>query len=161
MSGPSACGRRSQRASGFTLFELFVVLAIAGVLAAIATTSYRGFMDSRKGRFAISDIRMLELDIGRYQSEFGGPPPSLAAIGRDSQLDPWSNPYDYLRIAGEGNSIRGRVRKDKFLVPLNTDYDLYSRGPDGESRAPLTARHSRDDIVRAANGAFVGVAVDY
>jgi general secretion pathway protein G len=53
------------------------------------------------------------------------------------------------------------VRKDKNLHPLNTDFDLYSLGPDGESRLPLTAGPSRDDILRANNGAFIGRAENY
>ena len=53
------------------------------------------------------------------------------------------------------------VRKDRFLVPLNTDYDLYSMGKDGESTAPLTARQSRDDIIRADNGGFIGLASEF
>lgn len=79
----------------------------------------------------------------------------------DIELDPWGNPYQYLNIANGGNRIRGRVRKDRNLVPLNTDFDIYSMGPDGESRPPLTARHSWDDIVRASNGSFIGIASDY
>jgi len=46
-------------------------------------------------------------------------------------------------------------------VPLNTDYDLYSQGPDGQSVSPLTAAKSRDDIIRANNGDFIGTAEDY
>jgi general secretion pathway protein G len=46
-------------------------------------------------------------------------------------------------------------------VPINTDFDLYSMGPDGRSAPPLTASDSRDDIVRANNGRFVGIAADY
>ena len=53
------------------------------------------------------------------------------------------------------------MRKDKNLVPLNTDFDLYSKGPDGASQKPLNAEASRDDIVRANNGAYVGKAEDY
>lgn len=55
----------------------------------------------------------------------------------------------------------GKVRKDHNLVPLNTDYDLYSMGEDGASVSPLTAKASRDDIVRANNGRYVGLASDY
>ena len=55
----------------------------------------------------------------------------------------------------------GQLRKDKNLVPINTDYDLYSKGPDGKSVTPLTANSSRDDIIRANNGAYVGEAEDY
>ena len=89
-------------------------------------------------------------------------PQSLADVdGEDfSQvLDPWGNPYQYLNIAQGGPG--GKVRKDKFLVPLNTDFDLYSMGRDGESLAPLTAKASHDDIIRANNGGYVGLAVDY
>lgn len=46
-------------------------------------------------------------------------------------------------------------------MPINSDYDLYSKGKDGKSQKPLTAAASRDDIVRAGNGAFVGLASDY
>ena len=53
------------------------------------------------------------------------------------------------------------MRKDKKLVPLNSDYDLYSMGPDGESKPPLTAKASKDDIVRANDGEFVGLAERY
>jgi general secretion pathway protein G len=53
------------------------------------------------------------------------------------------------------------MRKDRNLVPINSDYDLYSMGPDGESMPPLTAARSRDDIVRANNGGFVGTAEAY
>jgi len=56
---------------------------------------------------------------------------------------------------------KGKVRKDHNLVPLNSDYDLYSMGKDGKSVSPLTAKASRDDIVRANNGAFVGLASEY
>jgi general secretion pathway protein G len=53
------------------------------------------------------------------------------------------------------------MRKDRNLVPINSDYDLYSVGPDGDSSLPLTAATSRDDIVRANDGRFIGKAEDY
>ena len=53
------------------------------------------------------------------------------------------------------------MRKDKNLVPLNADYDLYSKGKDGKSQPPLTAKVSYDDIVRANNGGFVDLASKY
>jgi general secretion pathway protein G len=55
----------------------------------------------------------------------------------------------------------GKARKDKFLVPINSDYDLYSDGQDGQSASPLTAKASQDDIVRAANGSYVGLASQF
>ena len=47
------------------------------------------------------------------------------------------------------------------MNPVNSDYDLYSRGPDGQTQAQFTAQKARDDIVRAADGAYVGIAQDF
>ena len=58
----------------------------------------------------------------------------LGIVGRN---DPWGRPYEYLRIQGRPSSI-SRSRKDQFLVPLNTDYDLYSRGKDALSQPTIT-----------------------
>jgi len=52
-------------------------------------------------------------------------------------------------------------RKDRFLVPINSDFDLYSMGKDRDTVAPLTAKVSQDDIVRANDGAFVGLASEF
>ena len=87
------------------------------------------------------------------------PPPSLVDVGRDGLLDPWNRPYRYLSFTGLKG--KGAMRKDRFLVPLNAEYDLYSRGKDGKTRPPLNAKDSRDDIVRANDGGFVGLATNY
>ncbi len=47
------------------------------------------------------------------------------------------------------------------MNPLNSDYDLYSSGNDKESRDPLANALSRDDIVRANNGTYIGLGEDY
>jgi general secretion pathway protein G len=54
-----------------------------------------------------------------------------------------------------------KQRKDRFLHPLNTDYDLYSMGADGKTSAPLTAKASHDDIIRANDGQYIGVAANF
>ena len=53
------------------------------------------------------------------------------------------------------------MRKDKYLVPINSDFDLYSMGKDGQSAAALTAKISKDDIVRANDGQYIGLAEAY
>ena len=62
---------------------------------------------------------------------------------------------------GNGGSGSGKPRKDHFLHPINSDFDLYSMGADGESNAPLTAKQSRDDIIRANDGAYYGLASNF
>jgi general secretion pathway protein G len=151
--GPSPASSRR----GMTLVELMLAMIVVGLLTAIALPSYRSHLDKMNLRQAINDIRLLELDLERYQTQRGGLPTSLAAAGI-SQLDPWGNAYQDLRM--EGASV-GQVRKDHAQHPLNTDYDLYSMGADGRSVSPLTARHSRDDIIRARNGGFIDIASKY
>jgi general secretion pathway protein G len=63
--------------------------------------------------------------------------------------------------ATNGGTTTGQARKDRFLVPINSDYDLYSMGPDGMSASPLTAKISQDDIIRASDGLFIGRACDF
>ncbi len=107
----------------------------------------------------MGDITAIETDITLYESINGQLPDTLAQIGDDIYLDPWKNPYQYLNHANlKGN---GKVRKDRFLVPLNSDYDLYSMGADGQTVAPITASKSQDDIIRASNGAYVGLASQF
>jgi general secretion pathway protein G len=60
-----------------------------------------------------------------------------------------------------GNDNVAGARKDKNLHPLNSDFDLYSKGRDRDSKLPLTAEASRDDIIRANNGGFIGLAKNY
>ncbi len=80
-------------------------------------------------------------------------------MGHANARDPWGNPYAYLNLTTTKG--KGKARKDHSLVPLNSDYDLYSKGPDGQSASPLTAKSSRDDILRANNGRFIGPASQY
>ena len=109
---------------------------------------------------AIADVRTLGIEVTAYAARYEVYPSSLADIDRDNLLDPWGNPYQYLNIASAGNG-KGALRKNKFLNPLNTDFDLYSMGADGASKPPLTAGASQDDIVRANDGAFIGLGADY
>lgn len=146
------------RHRGFTLIELSLVIALVAVLSAFAIPAYKGIVDRSNTTKAIGDIGTLSLNIYRWEANTGSFPASLAAAGLDGFVDPWGRPYVYLNVAG---AKPGDVRKDKNLVPINTDFDLYSLGKDGLSAGPLTAKDSRDDIVRANNGAFIGRAEDY
>lgn len=62
---------------------------------------------------------------------------------------------------GNGGCGSGQPRKDHFLHPISSDFDLYSMGKDGDSVAPLTAQKSRDDIIRANDGGYYGLASNF
>ena len=143
-----------------TIIEVVIAMIIVGVIAAVAIPMYNDYMERTRIAQAKSDIVDMDSLIARFQSDNVGQfPDSLADIGKAALLDPWGNPYRYLNLTTMNGN--GQVRKDKNLVPINSDYDLYSRGNDGASQGPLTAPVSRDDIIRANNGRFIGLASDY
>jgi general secretion pathway protein G len=55
----------------------------------------------------------------------------------------------------------GGARKDRFLVPINSDFDIYSMGKDKDTVAPLNPPKSHDDIIRASDGGFYGLAKNF
>ncbi len=145
------------RQRGVTLLELLAVLAAVVVLGALAIPGYNGYVArARMGR-ATGDIGTISLQLYRWQLNTGAFPATLAAAGI-ALNDPWGQPYEYTRVQGTHHS---QLRKDHNLHPINTDFDLYSIGPDGATNKPLTAQASRDDIIRANDGAYIGVAANY
>ena len=100
---------------------------------------------------------MIEKEIFLYRTNKGRLPGSLGDVKRDKFPGPWGAPYTYLRIEGD-EGVTGMARKDRFLVPINTDFDLYSSGKDSKSSSPVGAKGSQDDVIRAFNGAYVGLA---
>jgi general secretion pathway protein G len=147
--------------AGFQLVELLLAIAVVAILASIGYPSYTQYMDKARNATAITDIAIISEAIERFYARNAALPDSLADIGMNLVLDPWDNPYQYLRIAGAGLHGKGSLRKDKALNPVNTDYDLYSMGKDGQTRQPFTSPVSHDDIVRCNNGRYVGLASGY
>lgn len=130
-----------------------------GTLSGIAIPTYRGWIQRARTIKAIAEIGTLQKEIAAYETKNVVLPNTVNDIGRGALRDPWGNPYQFLNFdTVEGN---GQMRKDRFLVPLNTDYDLYSMGKDGLSTSSLTAAASHDDIIRANNGTYIGLASEY
>jgi general secretion pathway protein G len=147
------------RARGFTVIELMISLAIVGVLASVATPMYQNHRERIRVSTAVTDIAAMSAAIKLYQTDAQQLPASLTQIGNGGKLDPWGRPYRYLDLtAAKG---LGASRKDKRLNPLNSDFDLYSMGKDGDSRTSLMAPFSRDDVIRARDGRFIGLARDF
>ena len=148
-----------RRQGAFTLIEVLTAIAILGVLAAIAIPAYGGYNERARNAQTRADMVLIDQQIARFEiSNNGALPDSLDQIG-GAPRDPWGAPYQYLNLRDPANLHDARM--DHNLHPINTDYDLYSMGPDGRSVKPLTGGPSRDDIIRGRNGRFIGAATDF
>lgn len=152
-------GRKAlRRPPGLTLIELLLVVALVGVLMAIALPTYQDYKERIRQSQAIQDITVLQALIQGYRLNNGSYPVALPDVGNADRLDPWGRAYVYQELASAPG--KGKARKDRKLNPLNSDFDLYSLGKEGESKTQLTNKLSLDDVVRANDGAFAGVAAD-
>jgi general secretion pathway protein G len=162
---------RSSR--GFTIIEIAIVVAIIGLLAVIAGSNYLSYIEKVRVASTIASIRAIEVELDDFVRSDQPLPATLSEIGKGEMVDPWGHPFEYLpfpttspgseksKSGPGGGSYIGKARKDHFLVPLNTDYDLYSVGKDGKSRSPLSVPVSADDVIRANDGAYIGLAANY
>jgi general secretion pathway protein G len=151
-----------QRSKGFTLLDLLMAVTIMSLLSAIIVPSYSAFADNSKESQAATDILRIQLALDQIEAKSFAFPDSLDELANVPRVDPWGAQYRYLRIAGNTTpGLKGKQRKDKNLNPLNSDYDLYSVGKDLDTKLPLTAKAAGDDVIRAGNGGFIGLAMDH
>lgn len=147
--------------AGFTLVETGIVLMIIVLVLSIAVPSYRGYIERARVVEGIAGLGEMSRRIKRFEVAKGRLPDDLGEPGVDygGKLDPWGRPYEYVNLlTAKGN---GQARQDKKLKPLNSDFDLYSVGPDGVTAASLSNSKSRDDLVRARDGGFIGTAEEF
>ncbi len=164
---------RDSTPGGFTIIEIVIVLSIIGLLAVIAGSKYLLYIERVRVASAVVSIRAIAANLDDYIRSDEPLPEVLSEIGMGEMVDPWGRAYHYLPFptglpgaggSGKGpggGSYLGSARKDHFLVPLNSDYDLYSVGKDGKTRPPLSAPDSADDVIRANDGAYFGLAANY
>jgi len=153
--------RLRQGESGFTLIEILSVVMIIAIVAGMGLPKLQSIVQRAKVVRAIGDIGAIQWDLMALESQNQPLPASLAGIGRGAMQDPWGNPYVYYVFPVATRRNPPGARRDRFLVPVNSTFDLYSVGPDGQSALPFTAAASHDDIVRANDGGFIGLASEF
>jgi general secretion pathway protein G len=143
----------------FSLVETLIVCALISTLASIAAGIYVNALKTARVTRAIGDLHALDADINAFRLRNNRYPTTLTEARPLVPNDPWRRPYVYTDLSQRGS--RGRARKDGRLNPINADFDLYSLGADGVTATPLTSPMSKDDVIRARDGAFLGLAADF
>jgi general secretion pathway protein G len=131
-------------------------VALLGTLAAIAIPAFTGYTERARINAAVGEIGRVIVELHRWRTNNGGAfPDTLADAGITMEKDPWGNDYVYEDVATAG------TLRTHDGAAVNTEFDLYSKGPDGDSAVSLSDAKSIDDIVIARDGAFVGQAEYY
>lgn len=120
-------------ARGFSLLELTLVIAIMGVLMAIAAVNLIGGADDAKVKATKTSMATIKTQLQRYYTDHNAYPPSLMTLINETRmlqeganLDAWDREFFYMP-GGKPNA------------PREQGFTLISPGPDG---APGT----EDDI---------------
>lgn len=144
------------------MIEILIVIAIIGILLSVANPAYQNLMDKRDFTKTTQSMLAIQTAIDNFYIRNNRFPVSLEEIDMEEFTDAWGTRYFYINMSNYNKKISDiKVRRDKKLKPVNSDYDLYSAGKDTLTKAPFTAAVSHDDIVRCNNGRFLGYARDY
>jgi general secretion pathway protein G len=119
--------------NGFTLVELLVVLAILGLLVALAAPRVIKYLGSAKIDTARIQIEKLGGVLDLYRLELGSYPTEqeglISLVERPAQLDGWNGPY----LKNRESLTDPWGRPYEYRSPgEHGEYDLYSLGADGK-----------------------------
>lgn len=138
-SGQNAAGMKS--AWGFTLVELMIIVAILGILAAIAFPEFQGHIQKAKETQAKANLRLLREAIERYAADHNGIPPGYLNNDPSGTVSP-SEFYRQLVVNGKylnempENPFNGYNGMHAYqnIVPFPTEAD----GTSGWNYKPMT-----------------------
>ena len=97
---------------GFTLIELMIVVAIIGILAAVAIPQYQNYVARAQVAEGLSMASSIKTAISEYYSTHGKYPSNNTALGIDSAFDIKGSYVNAIKVRADGSGSFEIVFKD-------------------------------------------------
>lgn len=109
-----------KKQQGFTLIELMIVVAVIGVLSAIAVPQYQNYVKRSEAASGLATVKALLTNYDLYEQE-NSSDPTLDQIGTNAN----ANPLGVLSV------VSGAVKLTFSSSSLNTTYIQYDKAASG------------------------------
>lgn len=130
-----------------------------GILAVYAVPSVFQYLEDAKYARAVRDVDSFFKSATYHKAKSGDFPFSWEDLGYSNPpRDPWSNEYI---LNNHDNTDAGHWRKDGPVVPINSYIDIFSPGPNGDWDPNIISTPSKDDVIIANDGQYIGKASDF
>ena len=137
--------RNWRNKKGFTLIELLIVVAIIGIIAAIAIPNLLSAIQRSKQKRTMSDMRSMGTGLGSYQVDYNGYPSAGAFPGAVTTAFPFLDPnYIVNPPTKDGwRTMYGWTDGPVAVTPWVSSYTLTSFGKDLTGSDVVTSEITR------------------
>jgi type IV pilus assembly protein PilA len=117
---------------GFTLIELMIVVAIIGILAAVAIPAYQDYTIRAKMTEAVTAVSSAKTSVSEFYISQGSMPATAAAAGFETNIDTqYVQSVQYTRTNADEAILSVLIKEMGGDTADGQDFDLFGEGSSG------------------------------